>query len=54
MRLMEWWVCLDICVGWMLGTSIRRRLRRMWLQVVVARRHASIGVVEDMLWVFDV
>ena len=38
MRLMEWWMCLDICVGGMMGASMLECLRRVWLlQVVVAR-----------------
>ena len=53
MRLMEWWMCLDICKGGMVGAM--KRLRRMWLQrMVVACGQASVGVLEDMLWMFDV
>lgn len=55
MRLMEWWMCLDICVRGMMGASMLERLRRTWLQlVVVARRQACVGVMENMMWMFDV
>jgi hypothetical protein len=49
MRLVQWWVCLDICVGGMTGASMLKRLRRAWLQLVVARGQASVGVMEDMM-----
>lgn len=52
---MEWWMCLDICVGGMMCASMLKRLRRTWLQlVVVARRQAGVGMMEDMVWMFDV
>ena len=50
MRLMEWWMCLDICVGGMMGASMLKRLRRVWLlQVVVGRGESAVGVMENML-----
>lgn len=50
MRLMEWWMCLDICVLGMMGASMLKGLRLVWLlQVIVARGERAVGVMEDML-----
>lgn len=48
-------MCLDICVGGVMCTSMLERLRQTWLQlVVVTRGQACVGVMENMLGMFDV